>query len=193
MNWMELTASLVRSMAWPVAVVVAVVILRKQLAAILDRVGSAKVGPVEVIFDRELNEVRQGLEQANEQTPDVATGTRASGTLMADLDKLADASPPATVLEAFAQIEQELRQALLGYGEHADRLGGERLARRAHEVGIINQETYRAIQGLSVLRNLAAHSPERDEIDGQRAREFAVLADAVVFSIEEGLRKRRPG
>jgi hypothetical protein len=186
MGWMELTASLVQSLAWPVAVVIAVIVLRKQLAGFLNRVGLVNFGKLQAFFDRELDEARQGLGQAAPgRDYSVSADIKGRGSLRADLEALADASPPASILEAFAQVEQALRQAMPD-NPAASRLDGLQLAGLALNNAVINQETYRAIQGLSVLRNLAAHSPERDEIDSKRARKFAALADAVIYSIERG-------
>lgn len=48
---------------------------------------------------------------------------------------------------------------------------------------MINQETLTAIEGLAVLRNLAAHGRADSELDTSRALEFVHLANAVVYSI----------
>lgn len=61
-------------------------------------------------------------------------------------------------------------------------LGGRALAQLAHNRGLISDETLSAVDGLSVLRNLAAHSPS-DDIGVGRARDYIALADAVLYAL----------
>jgi hypothetical protein len=48
-----------------------------------------------------------------------------------------------------------------------------------------------AIEGLSVLRNLAAHGGEKD-ISSQRAHEFVALAQGVIYAITSNARRENP-
>lgn len=66
-------------------------------------------------------------------------------------------------------------------------VGGRALARLARDQGLISDETLTAVDGLSVLRNLAAHS-STDEIGAERAHDYLALADAVLFAL-----KAKPG
>jgi hypothetical protein len=93
------------------------------------------------------------------------------------------ASPRAAVLEAFARVEGRLGELLEGSPDTPARYQGARhMARLAHEQDLISDETLAAVEGLAVLRNLAAHSP-RDEIGIDRARDYLALADAVLFAL----------
>ena len=53
----------------------------------------------------------------------------------------------------------------------------------AHHQGLISDETLAAVEGLSVLRNLAAHSPASDDIGVDRARDYLAMADAVMYAL----------
>jgi hypothetical protein len=53
----------------------------------------------------------------------------------------------------------------------------------AGEKGLITPETKDAIDGLSVMRNLAAHGGQED-ITPQRAHEFVALAQGVLYAIQ---------
>lgn len=59
------------------------------------------------------------------------------------------------------------------------------LARRALEAGIITPETVEAIQGVAVLRNLAAHG-EQTDLSEARALDYLALIDGVLFAIRRG-------
>ena len=59
-NGLAFIASLVHSLAWPAAIAVAVIVLRRPIGVALGRgVRRLRAGPVEVEFDQELAEVRQ--------------------------------------------------------------------------------------------------------------------------------------
>ena len=180
---MAFVASLVHSLAWPGGVVAIVTILRRPLGSALNRgIRRLKAGPVEVEFDEELEEVRQELSKS----PDLADADMPAldrNSLSDDLGRLADASPRAAVLEAFARVEGRLAELLTDSPTTPPRYQGARhMARLAHEQHLISDETLAAVEGLAVLRNLAAHSP-RDDIGIDRARDYLALADAVLFAL----------
>jgi hypothetical protein len=181
MNGLEFVASLVNSLAWPAAVAVIVLALRTPLAnAVSGPVKRWKAGPsgVEVEYwEQAIEEARAELEQS----PEVGSDRTALPGLDDELARLVEVSPRAAVMEAFARIESEMVTLLDGDSETV-RVGGTRLARMAHEQGRISDETLKAIEGMAVLRNLAAHG-RSGEIDTTRALEFVVLADAVLFAL----------
>jgi hypothetical protein len=179
-NGLALVASLVHSLAWPAGAIVIVAVLRRPIGAALGRgVRRVLAGPVEVEFDHELAEVREELRRS----PELAEATPAllPVSLTEELARLAEVSPQAAVLEAFARIELRLDEILANAGaKEADAVkSGTALARLAHRRGLISDETLSAVQGLSVLRNLTAHS-RTETIGVDRARDYIALADAVL-------------
>lgn len=50
---------------------------------------------------------------------------------------------------------------------------------------LITPETMKAIEGLSALRNLAAHGREND-LSAQRAHEFVALAHGTLYALNAG-------
>lgn len=183
MSALDFVASLVSSLAWPATAIVLVVILRKPIAGALSGdVKRWRAGPAGVEFEyweRKSVKVREALERASPQ------GKAALGDIESEeLEEVARIAPVAAVLNSFARVEFELRSRLEDLGEvDMDRMSGLRLAQRARERGVINQETLTAIEGLAVLRNLAAHGRPDSDLDTSRALEFVHLADAVLYSI----------
>lgn len=178
MERLDFVAALVESLAWPVAVVTAAWILRSPLArALSGPVKRWKAGPsgVEIEYwEQTIEATRAELEQG------APAGVPLPG-VEDELRRLLEVSPRAAVLEAFARVEGELRAQLVGEAE-GRHLGGTRLARLARERGRINDEMLKAVEGMAVLRNLAAHGG--DELDKGRAREFLALADGVLFALK---------
>jgi hypothetical protein len=188
-GWQAFVASLVQSLAWPAAVVVIVVFLRKPIRAALSHalLRRVKAGPVELEFDQLQAEVREELARSPELTeahaPAPASQTAApASSLREELSTLAELSPASAVMEASRRIEFRLTEILDGSGEPSPRrLGTRALARLARERGLISDETLAAIEGMSVLRNLVAHS--RDDIGVDRALDYLALTDAVLYAL----------
>jgi hypothetical protein len=181
---MAFSASILHSVAWPASAIVIASIFRKPLAAAINRgVRRLKAGPVEVEFDQEMAEVRQELRSSPELA--AAEVPVLNGVLSADLARLAEISPQSAVLEAFKRIEGRLEELLEDAGASVlpdRRPSAVAIARMARRLEQISDETLAAVEGLAVLRDLAAHSP-RDEIDAARARDYLALADAVLFAL----------
>lgn len=178
MSGFEFAASLVGSLAWPIVVLIVAVLFRRQLSVLLGRpLSSLKAGPLEAVWDRQVAEVEVELPGSPSGVTSAVDG--------ADTDRLrqiARAAPAAAVLEAFALIEEQLRQLLLDAEVDAGRGGAMQMARRALEAGLVRPETVKAVEGAAVLRNLAAHGREA-ELDEARALNYLALADAVSFAL----------
>jgi hypothetical protein len=58
------------------------------------------------------------------------------------------------------------------------------LARRASERGLITPETLRSLAGITLLRNLAAHSGP-GFVTPERAAEYLAIADMLMFVLAE--------
>jgi hypothetical protein len=57
--------------------------------------------------------------------------------------------------------------------------------------GLINEATQKSVAGLVVLRNLAAHAPDR--VSAEEALEFVALAEATQYAITAKGTDRGPG
>ncbi len=183
MGLLGFVASLVQSLAWPASVAAVVIVLRKPIGAALGRgVRRVKAGPVEVEFDQLQAEVREELarspELAETQVPAPVPSLRE------ELSGLAEVAPTAAVMDAYGRIEARLAEIFDSSGEPPPpprMRSGRGLARIARERDLISEETLGAIEGLSVLRNLVAHSG--GDIGVDRARDYLALADAVLYAL----------
>jgi hypothetical protein len=181
---LEFISSLVKSLAWPVGFVVVALIFREQLRGLLSTAGLRRVraGSLEVEWNRQISGAEVELEQ-----PGVPSPSSGGGVISEELEPVANASPTAAVMEAHARVERALRQKLLDAGvEESDiRTGAAGLARLAAERGLISDETLRAVQGLALLRNMAAHGHGGD-VTVERAKDYLALTDAILYAIDAG-------
>lgn len=148
---------------------------------LLDRLaasGALSAGPFRLEWKRRAEAVEADLGRA----PSISRGE--IGGAAGRLDEIAEVSPTGAVVEAFGQIESSLRSLLEqeGVGGLYSPWSVRRLAEVAREQGLITPETQDAIEGLSVMRNLAAHGGQED-LSPQRAHEFVAPSQGVLYAI----------
>lgn len=109
-----------------------------------------------------------------------------AGVITGLLTELMASDPTKAVVGAYEKVETTVQDLVAVSGQQAG-LAGSELTRVALERGVISRSTAEAIDGLTVMRNLAVHGGR--EVTAERAQEFLVLADGVLFAI----RMERPG
>jgi hypothetical protein len=176
MNWMQLIATLVQALAWPVGAVVVAVIFREALRKILNReLKKLKAGPVELEWSEKIEEAQEQIKQ------EVGGDQAAIQTMPLRLRELAKISPDDAVVASFREIESTLRGLVDGTDSDPTQPIME-LVRNAVEVGAISRTTSEAIHQLRRLRNLAAHA--HTDISYSEALEYIAIADAVMYALD---------
>lgn len=180
MSELEFIAALVAALAWPSAAVAAALVLRPAITRVLQRddLRRLKAGPVEAEWGVEAQRTQVELQAEGVPLPLPLTGP-----IRVELGEVAARAPAAAVLEAFLVLERELRGLLVHAGvEPKERPGAVGLARQAAERGLISDVSVRAVEGLAVLRNLAAHGHEA--VGPVEAADFLALADATLYGLQ---------
>ena len=189
-SWMESVAELMSALAWPITALVALVFLRRPLERWLrERPSRIKAGPVELQWDSLISKVQADLDQPG--IPDPTALISSTEVEDRDLYLLARANPPLAILEASRRVEAELRRRLSAIGIEVPQQGLGALALLADQHGLINEATQKSVAGLVVLRNLAAHAPDR--VSAEEALEFVALAEATQYAITATGTDRGPG
>lgn len=177
----EFISQMTGSLAWPVFSLLIVLLLRKPIAKmlVLRPPSKVKAGPFEVEWDKVLSEAETEVEPV--------TVAELPGSVRAELAAEAIATPAVAVLEAHATVERTLHEMLSTAdvpSQETSRAGAVGLARVAQRRDLISEESLRAVEGVSVLRNLAAHGSAR-EITTEQANEYLALVDAVLFALRQ--------
>lgn len=179
MDPLAFVASLVSSLAWPVAVVVLVLVFRGPIGRMVERLPKRlKAGPVEVEWPEVAAEARVALATAPE-----VNAISPGGSLTERLAEVVEKEPAAAIMAAWSEVEKALRDRMGDIGLGQPSIGGMMLARMAHERGAISDSTLQALEGLSILRNLAAHR-RVEEVDREKALDYLTLADATLYAIK---------
>jgi hypothetical protein len=62
MDWLSFISTVASSVAWPVTALTIVLLMRKELVALLPFVRKLKAGPLEAEFEREVKELKEEVE-----------------------------------------------------------------------------------------------------------------------------------
>lgn len=184
MDWKELVASLVGSLAWPTSAAVIALLFRRQVASLLEGpLRRLKAGPIELEWPEAVAELAESV---------IVDEPSRSVEIDAEIEhakKLAEEAPAVAVGKAFGLVERRLR-AIAAESAKDPPTEGESavaLAIRLRERGLVSTEDINAIRGVATLRNLAVHGPG-GQTTVQRAQEYVVLVEAVLYALS-----RRPG
>jgi hypothetical protein len=194
MEWRDFIASLIDSIAWPVAVIVLVVLLRTQIRG---------------LFDGTLQRLNLGLSGAEFEWAQVeratavavASNVRAASSCdggpstdhqsdrleasLAAVDPLVAAAPGVAIRRAFDIIEEELRRIVdehqleLPYPD-PDVYG---YIKAAHHGQAITKSDAEALRGMAVLRNLTGDDGMASSTTPEKARDFVNLTRALLCTL----------
>ena len=147
-------------------------------------------------FDKVLEETRNELADAQHQRQksEALTSVESAeigavaedGDYMAEMKRLAQISPSAAVLESFARLDRELRDAVEPTqvkGQPTRKISSVRpLARRAVDGGILAPSELAAFDDVTAIRNAVSHQRVED-LDVDRALAYAELVQQLIISI----------
>jgi hypothetical protein len=196
MNWLQFVASIIESLAWPIACVVLVFLLRKPLTQILialTRLKNLKFKELELDFGAELRDIKDTAAGSiapeaftEESLPTVEQDIHSQIT---EAKRLAPDFPEPAISVGWQAVEEALFNAV-------DRLRltptnrSESPPLRNIELlsanGYIHTENVSVLRRMRKLRNIAVHGGGgRGEISVDDANEFIALASAIVKTLNE--------
>ena len=198
MNGLAFGASLVNSLAWPLAAVILGVIYRKPLTRLLERATRLKGPGVEFSFDAGLRILEARVEAENpavlqSQRLEPGSGPNTQSDLLEQVERLAAVSPAAAVTFAWNRLEQRLRDYLAAQApdEPLKPTAPVRdLLQALRRRGLVSSGNAAVLGTLRSLRNESAHARDAGEPTVDAAMEYAVIVHGFLGLIENGLIKR---
>jgi len=173
-------ASLIDSLAWPVAIVILVLILQSPLRKLLLELTRFRYGNVEIDFGREVQRLEDRAKTAGLKLPGRPGPAM---QIIADAARLAPEFPEPAVGLAWTAVEHELLQAIIRLAISADYPPYNAPIKNImllYEQGYLDGETREVLDRMRNLRNAAVHAGrERTRISTDEAFEFIALAEAV--------------
>jgi len=176
MSVLEFVASVVRSLAWPTAVVVILLVLRKPLAALIPLLERLKFRGLELDFRKQVHEVAAEADEALPALPPQVAEPAS------DIEQLAQVSPRAAVVESWLSVETAASNALqrrLPSISPTDLKYQPRLAQSLRQANILSPKQLSLFDELRQLRNAAVHVPNLT-LTPSTAMEYARTARRLV-------------
>jgi len=207
-NWMDFVAALVGHLAWPLAIVVVVLLFRRPLAALIGEVSEGEVGPSGFTFKRAWRRAVETVTQASSSSPPEAglpethdspdeAGTATPADSVPDVSAYerhhAYTIPEGAMAGAYQRLANRLRE-ILGDKPSISAWRNDdirTLAHRAHELGRVPAAVVDSVEGVGILHDLARSAPER--VTPSQAREFQTLVQAVLYTLRDHNLARAPG
>lgn len=178
MDWLTFFSEIIRSTAWPIAVITVAFVFREPLAKLILLIRKLRVRDVEVTFGEELAKARAEVEEV----PVSAEEEAAEHDKFKTLQELASSHPPAAIIESWKLIEDELRQV-------AKTIGKPELSKMPAKVFLelrrdarIGSKASSLFNRLRHLRNAAVHQSDFQISEGQ-ALEYVDLAQSMAAFI----------
>jgi hypothetical protein len=181
-DWLTFIATVIGSLAWPLAVVLLVIVLRKPIKQLFPHLQRLKYKEFELEFGKRVEEVRD--EVARElpgETPIALLADESS-----PLARLAEVSPRSAVLEAWRDVE-------LAALDVARAIGGESFRNKTltfqailllEQKEAFDRNVISLLRDLRGLRNEAAHAPDF-ALTKEIALQYVVNASAVARHIRK--------
>ena len=183
MSWLQFFASVIGALAWPTAVVLSVLLLRRELVQLLRRLKRLKYGDAEAEFGEKLEEVEEDI--AELPTPASASLWQTDESFRLHFKDFNRFSNNSAVFVSWLEVES----AILNLARAANLLETNMPASRAAQLlfrkELIDQQTYHAIRELQELRNIAVHPNDTRTVSKEEAERFKKLAEKVAAVLED--------
>jgi len=181
MDWLTFISSIISSTAWPLALVVAVVLLRKELVGAISRIQSIKHKETQIEFSNRIQEVSREAESSlpGMVTPETKEFSRRI--------ELAEFSPRGAILESWLDVEAALEDLGARYGIPASEMKGANIHMLQLKLGDYNtlgKGAFGLLQLLRETRNEAVHLTDK-EVEADAAKEYVSMANRMVMLLRE--------
>lgn len=174
MDWLTFFSDVVGSIAWPVAIVVVILVFRDQLAKLLPSLEALEYKDFKLKFEKR-------VAQAEKQFEDIVDTQASSERAVVGEDRfdtartLAAVAPSAAIVEAWKLFEYELRDGARRMNlDVSATLPVHRLLRDLEQRGLLPRDVVATAQELRGLRNEAAHVPDM-YLPSEHAEEYVSL------------------
>ena len=173
---MENFVKFIEALAWPVAVLILAFGFRTELRKVLNRISKIKYKELEATFDKDLSQVENHTKLYTQAEEKLLAETPAENSGYAQLLRIAEVSPRASITEAWRKLESAVDQLAAGMGMDAKSpMSGIKAIRSLIQKEHVNPSLLEDFNRLRKLRNQAAHAEEFD-ISQTESERYAALA-----------------
>jgi hypothetical protein len=167
MDFLTFISELIKALAWPAVAGAALIVLRKELRALLPFLRRLKAGPVEAEFERDVNQLKEMVDEPAEPVPPLSPDVLAFKEFLFQLAML---HPRSAILESWVRVEAAARAALTRSLTTPVKpyLTAASLAQELSGIGVLSDTQVTLYHELRRLRNDTAHlvgaEPTQDSV-----------------------------
>lgn len=194
MNWLSFFSSIIDSLAWPAAVIIIVLVLKKPLSTLLTMLRNLKFKDLELDFGKELKIIEDKAKQvlSAETKPKVIREKpteRNSSQIIKEAERLFEEFPEPAIALAWSAVEVELIDAIMRTASSPDYPPHNSALKNAiylEKAGYLETDKIELIKRMTNLRNIVVHgSKGAGLVTVHDAREFIALAEWLVKDLKE--------
>lgn len=189
----ESILKLIEILAWPITILILVIIFKPHFLNIARAISTLKYKGIEVDFDKDLKKAENEAKALELPPPESARYLSEFEINYRPYDRIqriAEVSPRAAVIEAWRLVELSLNDIIKAKGIDVDpRSSLDRVVNRLINDGIISPRVKGLYRELKSIRNIAAHS--RDfEVEPREAERYIDLALSLANELQLLLRNQ---
>jgi hypothetical protein len=199
MDWLTFFSTVIKSLAWPAVVIVALFLLKRKLTDLLrglgNRLTKAKGGGFEFTFGERVDQVEESLPPSEVKEITLPTADAHIPERVKRIESISELSqlpPPYIVSQAWLKLEQAIRDAVVipSSPQRPPRSAFDYIDLATRNELLFKDEVP-AVQQLRELRNQAAHSIE-PAITITDALRYYDIANSLIQKIRERGQHKKP-
>jgi len=201
MDILTFVATIIGNTAWPIFLIVILVLYRKSFAKLIDsiKLRSIKRGDIEFNFEQELTQIKTKVDSDQFSKPSpksktlALTGNKKEESLKFNQAKqIAQINPRASVALSWIYVEQELHSTVMRLAISPDPPSANSSIKNIQllkDNGALSGSIFEYIHDLRKLRNDAIHNVAEPGISYLHADQYAELAEFVIDQLKTIKRK----
>ncbi len=185
MNALEFFSSIIQSLAWPISIILIIIILRKPISELVKGINKVKYQDLEIDFGKKLDNIDVKISKNNKIK---ITKKYSKSEEVEEIETIALISPKSAIIMAWTLVEKEIQEAINrlaispDYPPYNSSLKNIELLK---DNNLIDNETINAIEEMRKLRNIAAHAVDYEKkITSTEAIKYYGIAQEVVIILQ---------
>ncbi len=178
---LDFIASITGSLAWPLGLLMGLLVLREPLIAALSNIKSLRWGDAEATFDHGLREAKESARAIEAESEGVVQPEPVAG-----LEKVAETSPTGAIVDSWNAVLEAVEQLIQRSAiapPTTSRTSAASLISMIAQYGLLPPQELHLLQELRALRNRAVHSSPQ-VITVRQAQEYVVLARRLIGALD---------